>query len=192
MPHDLAPLRPPFDEGTAATLDRWMPPGTDGAIEPLALFRLLARNDALAAVMRPLGAHQLSRRSALGLRTRELVIDRTCARLGCSYEWGVHAVAFGEAAGLGEADVAATAAPLDAHPWAPDDRAVLALVDALVDTGTAPPDLLDELGARFDAPALLELLVLCGWYHLIAFVANAAALPDEPWARPLPTPDRVG
>jgi hypothetical protein len=26
----------------------------------------------------------------LSLRQREIVIDRTTARLGCAYEWGVH------------------------------------------------------------------------------------------------------
>lgn len=33
-------------------------------------------------------------------REREIVIDRTCARCGCEYEWGVHVAAFGSAVGL--------------------------------------------------------------------------------------------
>jgi len=136
--------------------------------------------------MRPLGAHQLSRRARLDRRTRELVIDRTCARLGCRYEWGVHAAAFGEPAGLTDEELDATAAPLDDHPWAESDRAVLELVDALVDTGTAPSDLVERLVTRFGAPEVLELLVLCGWYHLISFVANGAGLAPEPWGRRLP------
>jgi uncharacterized membrane protein YfcA len=32
----------------------------------------------------------LSRRAALSLRHRELVIDRTTARCGAEYEWGIH------------------------------------------------------------------------------------------------------
>ena len=34
------------------------------------------------------------------MRHREIVIDRTCARCGCSYEWGVHAAFFAERVGL--------------------------------------------------------------------------------------------
>ncbi|HEV7760231.1 MAG TPA: hypothetical protein VGO78_14620 [Acidimicrobiales bacterium] len=32
------------------------------------------------------------------MRDREIVIDRTCARCGCQYEWGVHVAFFGDRA----------------------------------------------------------------------------------------------
>ena len=41
-----------------------------------------------------LGSFLLSKRYALSLREREIVIDRVCARCGCAYEWGVHVAAF--------------------------------------------------------------------------------------------------
>ncbi len=46
------------------------------------------------------GGHFLGRGSTLAIRDREIVIDRTCARCGNEYEWGVHVAAFAEAAGL--------------------------------------------------------------------------------------------
>jgi alkylhydroperoxidase family enzyme len=33
-----------------------------------------------------------------------------------------------------------------------------------------------ELAAHFTPPQLLEVLVLAGWYHVIAFVANGAGV----------------
>jgi len=44
----------------------------------------------------------------LSLRQREIVIDRTTARLGCAYEWGVHVAFFADKAGFTSEQVAAT------------------------------------------------------------------------------------
>ena len=44
--------------------------------------------------------HYLSRRCALSLRHRELLILRTTARCGAEYEWGVHVQVFAAKAGL--------------------------------------------------------------------------------------------
>ena len=102
----IDPVTEPYSDEVAAELGRWMPPNSP--VEPLALFRTLCRNVGLSEAMRPLGEFQLSKRSGLSMRVRELVIDRTTARLDAEYEWGVHAVAYGVAAGLSEADLANT------------------------------------------------------------------------------------
>ena len=39
-----------------------------------------------------------------------------------------------------------------------------------------------RLAAVFDEPQLIDLLLLCGWYHAISFTARAARLPLEPGA----------
>jgi len=180
----IAPLAPPYSAAVATQLGRWMPPGAP--LEPLVLFRVLCRNLPLAEAMRALGSFQLSKRSGLTRRQRELVIERTSGRLGAEYEWGVHAVAFAAAAGLNAADLAATTAPGSRH-WSGVDALVIRLVDALVDRRTIDDDLWDELAAVFTAEQLLELVVLCGWYHLIGFVVNVAKLEPEPWAARFPT-----
>lgn len=181
----IAPLEPPYAAEAEAELARWMPPGSP--LPPLALFRTLATDLELARAMWPLGSFLLSRRFALSLREREIVIDRVCARCGCEYEWGVHVAAFGGAAALDEAQVAATAAA--APPpgvWSEAESLLVRCVDELHDTGRIGDEPWTALARHYDARQRLELLVLCGWYHLISFVANGAAVEREPWAARFP------
>src|SRR6516162_2696362 len=101
----IAPLSPPYAPEVQAALNKWMPPGE--TVEPLKLFRTIARHQLLSERMRPLGGALLGR-SSLQPRTRELLILRTCARCGAEYEWGVHVAAFAAAVGLDEQAVSAT------------------------------------------------------------------------------------
>ncbi len=135
--------------------------------------------------MHPLGAFQLSKRSGVPLRTRELVIDRTSARLGAEYEWGVHVVAFGAAAGLTEAQLNATVRGTSTD-FAGADALVIEMVDQLIDTHTIDDTLWKKLAAEFSEEVLLELMVLCGFYHIIGFVLNGARIELEPWAARFP------
>ena len=181
----IAPLDAPFAPETAAELDRWMPPGA--GLPPLALFRTLATDLPLAQAMHPLGSFLLSRRFALPLREREIVIDRVCARCGCGYEWGVHVAAFGAAAALDEAQIAATyATGAPDGAWSAREELLLRAVDELHDHGRISDALWSALAGHYDERQLLELLVLCGWYHLISFVANGAGVTHESWARSMP------
>lgn len=179
----IAPVTKPYDEEIEQSLQKWMPPGAP--VAPLALFRTLLRNPALSAAMLPLGAFQLSKRSSLPLRIRELVINRTSARLGAEYEWGVHITSFAAAAGLSDQDVAATVAggPSDFEGV---DSLVIEMVDQLIDSHMVADDLWAPLSQEFSDEALLELLVLCGWYHAIGFVLNAGGVVLEDWGARFP------
>ena len=88
----IAPLEPPYDDEQVQVLELLGP--------PIAFFRVLARRPDLARGITGWGHYYLSRRSALTLRQRELVIDRVTARCGADYEWGVHVAAFADKAGL--------------------------------------------------------------------------------------------
>jgi alkylhydroperoxidase family enzyme len=184
-PPRIAPAEPPYAPELEAELARWMPPAA--GVEPLRLFRTLVRNLPLAEAMRPLGAHLLSRRASLARREREIVIDRVSARCGCEYEWGVHVAAFGARVGLGEEELRATAAP-DASAWRGRDALLVRLVDELHETSQVSGELWRRLEAEYEPGQLLELLVLVGWYHVIAFVANGAGVAREAWAPRLPRP----
>ncbi|HVN85807.1 MAG TPA: carboxymuconolactone decarboxylase family protein [Candidatus Binatia bacterium] len=185
----IEPVVPPYAPEVGAELARWMPPGS--ALEPLALFRTLTRHVPLARAMLPLGRHFLGRGQNLGLRAREIVIDRVCARCGCEYEWGVHVAAFGAAAGLDAAQARATiAGEGDGRVWEDGDRLLVALVDELHDSGRVSRPLWQALAGRWSVPQLLELLVLAGWYHVISYVANGAQVELETWAERFPTPAR--
>jgi len=181
----IPPVEPPFDPEIAEELGRWMPKGSP--IEPLALFRTLAQHLPLAQAMLPLGKYLLGRSAALGVREREIVIQRVCARLGCEYEWGVHATVFGAAAGLDEKTMKATVlARPDDKVWRGTDTLLVRLVDELHYGACVSDALWTELAAHFTPPQLLEILVLAGWYHVIAFVANGARVELEPWGQRFP------
>jgi 4-carboxymuconolactone decarboxylase len=180
----IAPLQPPYAPQLEASLRKWMPPGSE--IEPLALFRTLNVHEELASRMRPLGAGILGH-GRVAPREREIVIHRTCARAGAEYEWGVHALAYGEPLGLTDEQLAATVDG-DAHDpaWSASDALLIALSDELYDTATVSDELWRELAADHSDEQLLELLVIAGWYRLIAYVINAAGIEHEPWAARFP------
>ncbi len=172
----LAPVEPPFAAEVAAALEALGP--------PIALFRLFARRPDRALAIQGWGRYYLSRRSALTLRTRELVIDRTTARRGAEYEWGIHITAFAGRAGLSPPQIASLTRGGPADPcWEdPGDRAVLAAVDALLDASDLDDAQWAELVAAVGDEGALEVLLLCGWYHAISFVARVTRLPAEPGA----------
>lgn len=172
----IEPVQPPYEPVIAEALDRIMPPG----LEPLLLFRTMARNPRIFA---KLFAGGLLDKGALSLRQRELVIDRTTARLGCEYEWGVHIALFAERAGLGRAEIAATVAgSAAADCWSAPERALLALVDDLVDQRSIGDTTWQALTTHFDDVQILEAIALAGYYHTISFLCNGLRLPCEPYA----------
>lgn len=175
----IPPVTPPYPEAIAAALDRIMPAG----VPPLVLFRVLAQSP---RVFERVFAGGLLDKGPVSLADREIVIDRTCARLGCGYEWGVHVAMFAEASGLGtKAAATATAGPNDPM-WAPREALLIRLVDALCDHADIDDGLWGELEAQWTHAQLLELIALAGFYHLIAFIANAARLPPEAYAPTFP------
>lgn len=185
MPPRIQPLDLPLDDQHAAMMKKWMPPIP--GVEPLALFRVLIRHAKLSESLHPLGAFQLGRESSLELRDRELVIDRTCARCHCEYEWGVHAALLGAAAGLDSTAIQATVKGNPSDPmWSARDGCLITLVDSLHDTGTISDELWRQLLEHWTQDQILELAVLTGFYHVISFVANMARLAPESWALRFP------
>src|SRR2546423_9407309 len=114
----IAPLQPPYAPEIQAQFDRIM----KGA-PPLMLFRVMAGHDRAWEKFRAGG---LLDRGPLSLREREIVIDRTCARTGCEYEWGVHVATFAEAAHLTEEQAGATLlGDADAACWSIAEQAMI-------------------------------------------------------------------
>ena len=73
----IQPLDPPYDHDTAEQLGKMMPPGVD----PILFFRTIAKNLPMTAAMGTWADYELSRDLSLSFRDREILIDRTCARL---------------------------------------------------------------------------------------------------------------
>jgi alkylhydroperoxidase family enzyme len=172
----IEPVSPPYDEETAAALDRLGP--------PLAIFRVLARRPDRAHGIAGWGRYYLSRQCALSLRHRELLILRTTARCGAEYEWGVHVQVFAEKAGLTDAQLrSVTSGSPDDPCWTdPADRAVLHAADALDrDCDLTDADWIWLAGHVGDEGAV-DTLLICGWYRAISYLARATRLPAEPGA----------
>jgi 4-carboxymuconolactone decarboxylase len=175
----IRPLEPPFDDTTAALLDKMNPPG---APTLLALFRVLARHPKLMERMMGWGGFLLGRNALLPLRDREVVIDRVCARCSAEYEWGVHVAAFARAAGFDPAQTAAIAdANADLAPLTGRDRLLVRLVDELHETADLCDASWSAASAVWTQPQLIELVLLAGWYRAISSLCNAARVPLETW-----------
>jgi alkylhydroperoxidase family enzyme len=176
----IHPLEPPYDADVGAQLVRMMPPG----VPPIALFRTFARNLPMTQAMSEWGGYELSSRLSLSLRDREIVIDRTCARCGCEYEWGVHVAFFADRAGLSREQIGSlTQGEPDDPCWAdPRDRLLIGAVDELHDHADVGDELWQHLTDIFDEPQLLDITMLCGWYHAISYAARASRVELEPGA----------
>lgn len=175
----IAPLQPPYDQDIQAQFDRIM----RGA-PPLMLFRVMAGN---ARAWEKFRAGSLLDPGPLSLREREIVIDRTCARTGCEYEWGVHVAIFADAAGLTDQQVRATVlGKADAPCWSAAEQALIAAVDALHDRATLGDDEFKALSAHYDDAKIFEIMLLCGFYRTVSYLANGLDLPLEAKAARFP------
>jgi alkylhydroperoxidase family enzyme len=176
----IAPLEPPYALEIQAQFDRIM----RGA-PPLALFRVVASN---ARAWEKFRAGSLLDQGPLDLRECEIAIDRTCALTGCEYEWGVHVAAFARAAQLTEEQVRATVlGDADAPCWSAAEQALLAAVDALHVRATLSGDEFKALSAHYDDAKIFEIILLCGFYRTVSYLANGLDLPLEETAARFPT-----
>jgi alkylhydroperoxidase family enzyme len=175
----IAPLEPPYAPEIAEQFDRIM----RGA-PPLMLFRVIAANPRAWEKFR---AGSLLDAGPLSLREREIVIDRTGALTGCEYEWGVHVTLFAQAAGLTEEQVRATVlGNADAPCWSAAEQALIAAVDALHQRATLSDAEFKALSAHYDDAKIFEIILLCGFYRTVSYLANGMALPLEARAARFP------
>jgi alkylhydroperoxidase family enzyme len=171
-------LDPPYAPEIQEQFDRIM----RGA--PLMLFRVMAGH---ARAWDKFRAGSLLDRGPLSLREREIVIDRTCALNKCEYEWGVHVATFAGPARLTADEVRATVLDgAEAPCWSAAERAMLAAVDALHQRATLSDEEFKALSAHYDDDKILEIILLCGFYRTVSYLANALALPLEEMAARFP------
>lgn len=176
----MVPASPPYAPRIQQRFDT-MPPG----LEPLFLFRVLARDERLFS--RFFGGSLLDP-GQITLREREIVILRVCANNRSEYEWGVHVSIFAEQAGLNAEQVAATLSPDTGLPvWSARDQLLLRLCDELHHGTTVSDALWSELAANWSEEARLELLMLVGFYRLVSTLTNSLQMPLESYAARFPS-----
>jgi len=176
----VEPVSPPFPPELQAVFDRIMPAG----IPPLALFTTLA---CVPRIYERFRAASLLDRGPVSLRFREIVINRTCARCGCAYEWGVHVAFFAQRAVLTAEQIRATVHGDAGDPaWSEDEKLLIRLVDELHDSASLSDDLWSKLATTFNVEQVFELIALVGFYHTVSFFANGLRLAPEPYSAPFP------
>jgi alkylhydroperoxidase family enzyme len=172
----IAPMSPPYEPDVGERLKAMMPPG----VPPIGLFRTFVKNLPMTHAMADWGAYELSKQLSLSMRDREILIDRTCARCGAEYEWGVHVLFFADRVGLSPEQVTSLTHGSADDPWWPArERLLIRAADALHDSADLDDGLWDELSVELSDQQVLDLLFLCGWYHAISYVAQAVRVELE-------------
>ena len=176
----VEPVPPPFPPELQAVFDHILPSG----VPPLALFTTLARVPRIYDRFR---AGSLLDRGPISLRQREIVINRTCARCGCVYEWGVYVAFFAQRVALTPEQIRATVrGDAEDSAWSDEERLLIRMVDELHDSATLSDEVWDALAATFSVEQIFELIALVGFYHTVSFFANGLRLAPEPYGVPFP------
>ena len=178
----IAPVDPPFTANVQALFDRlpasWSP--------PFKLLTVLARDERLLLRFTG-GAVSYLRSSHVTVRQREVLLLRVTARCQCQYEWGLRVHFFADEAGLSEMQLRASVyGTSDDACWEPSDRLLVRLADELHDTISVSDDLWTELRAVFTEEAVLQLLMMAGYYRTAAYLANGLRLPLDTRGRLFP------
>lgn len=173
----------PYPANVQAAFDRmprsWMP--------PFRLFTTLARHvELFERFIR--GASAYLPGTHLTIRQREVLLLRVTARCRCNYEWGMRAHYFVHEAGLSDAQVHATVhGDAGSSCWNTEDAVLIRLADELHENCDISDELWNALRPAFDDEAILELLMIAGYYRTVSYLANGLRLPPEPnVCRPFP------
>lgn len=173
----IAPAVAPYSPLVQEKLNKIMGPGRD----PLVLFATLARDERL---FKKFFASGLLDRGNLTLRDREIVIDRTTALCRSEYEWGVHVSLFGQKANLTEDQIRSLAfGEADDACWDRKESLLIRFCDELHETSTISEALWVSLRREFSEEAIIELLMVAGFYHTVSYLTNSLCLPLEAFAR---------
>jgi 4-carboxymuconolactone decarboxylase len=141
------------------------------------IFSTFVRHPGLFRKWMPFGGKLLAGR--LPARDRELVILRTGWLCHSEYEWGQH-VLIARHAGLTDDEIGRVKAGPDAAGWDAFDATLLRAADELHAGASITDVTWEALAARYDERQLIELPMLAGHYHLVAFTLNSLGVEREP------------
>lgn len=142
----------------------------------------LLHHPALAAKLQELG-EQLRWKGKLPKRLLELAVLITARRWTCQHEWFMHEKLAREA-GLDPLIIASVSQRIVPANLPPEEAMVYAFCSEAHASGRVSDATFEELRHRFGLDGALELLVICGYYSLMAMVLNTAGLPLPDNAEP--------
>jgi alkylhydroperoxidase family enzyme len=172
----IAPAEPPYDADVAGVLRRLSRP----SLPALALFTTLARDRRLFLRLHRGG---LLDPGHISLHQREIVIGRITALSGSEYEWGVHTALFAEQAAISsEQQRSLVSGSGDDACWNDADRDLLHACDQLHAGCDLDDNAWNRLRRWFSEEAIIEILMLAGFYRMVSYLTNALRLRLEPFA----------
>jgi alkylhydroperoxidase family enzyme len=128
----------------------------------------------------------LLRRGELSGRHRELLILRTAWHCHADYEWGQH-VRIAEGAGVSKEEITRIVAGPDTLGWSALDAALIRAADELHQDFCITDGTWKVLAESLDERQLIEVCMVVGQYHLVAYTLNSLGVEPEADAAPFPT-----
>jgi 4-carboxymuconolactone decarboxylase len=141
------------------------------------IFATLVRHPGLFRRWLPFGGKLLT--GKLPARDRELLILRTALHCRAEYEWGQHRL-IGLSAGISEDEIDRVRQGPGADGWDPFDAALLTAADELHSDARISDATWETLASRYDERQLIEVPMVVGHYHLVAFTLNSLGVQLEP------------
>lgn len=133
------------------------------------VFATLVRNEDVFQSWLPFVQRMLSTR--IPPRWQEITILRVAFRCDAFYEWAQHTV-LGREAGLTDPEISDLRQTAPSGPWPPAESALIRAVDDLHDHNGWDDTLWSELRSHLSEDQLIEVVMLIGQYHLVAFALN--------------------
>jgi alkylhydroperoxidase family enzyme len=140
------------------------------------IFATFVRHPGLFRKWLPFGGKLLAGR--LPARDRELLILRTGWNCRAPYEWAQH-VRIARAAGLSAEEIERVKAGPGAAGWSDLDALLVRAADELHDDACLSDATWAALAGHYDERQMIEVPMLVGHYHLVAFTLNSLGVQVE-------------
>ena len=160
--------------------DQW----SDDRVPRFNIFATLARHPDLFKAWLPFGGYLLTG-GTLSPRERELLILRTAVNCGSPYEWGQH-VRISAELGIDREAIDRVATGPDDPAWSKSEAALLRAADELHAQSRIGDETWAVLAEAFDERQLIEIPMLVGQYHMVAFALNSLGVEQDEGLEGLP------
>jgi alkylhydroperoxidase family enzyme len=170
----IPPLAPDEMDDQARELVGEVGGDTRGAVN---IFRTLVRHPGLFRRWLPFGGKLLV--GKLPARDRELMILRTGWNCQADYEWAQHVV-IARRTGITDDEIARIKEGPDASGWAAWDATLLRAADELHGDSVLSDATWAALAEVYDERQLIEVPMLVGHYHMVAYALNSLGVQVEP------------
>jgi alkylhydroperoxidase family enzyme len=153
-------------------------PNLAGAMSKLNVVRALLQNPSVTAAQSRL-AGALMGSKTLNPRLRELVILRTGWRTKSEYEFCQH-VGIARQLQMSDEEILGVRDPANCKAYSDLDRAVVAMTDELNDSSEVSARTWSVLEKFFSTAELVELLMVAGFWRMMAGFLKTAKIPLDP------------